>query len=450
MCRRGLQGAVHTGATYFWLCSRARPLLWVPQLSAVSGAMALYIVTMGYTACCFTVLEHWMRELNRFGVKAHKIESPLFSLNHTVHIVTVDRAKKREYLKRLKRQQWDLVVIDEAPLLTGRPSLSVLFYTSFFMKDTKDKYEDKIALRSTAQGAVAIEPEECLFVQKNDVIEIDGIERGPYVPSGAEAALLERLSAAADAAKSGVGTVVLLLGDVGTAKSAAASAALFMLLERRSDVAVLAVDPDYPFDEVAAQQFFTTAKGRGYVPVVYFDAFVTPAYSTYEAYQSYYFYTLNNAVKYAELVQRHGAVGLFVFSHDQIGAATRAREFRSLVGNALLTHDTVDIDVAVENKSAFVKRLVEAYSGMRGEGVDKVVKAVASRRDGYAAVAVWAAIKLREGASAEEALEWAERKYLEFAIRRVWHWLFDPSSDPERYARLFLVVPGPPYTGTWA
>jgi len=309
------------------------------------------------------------------------------------------------------------------------------------MRLIKDKYEDKIALRSVAEGAVAIEPEECLFVQKNDGLEIDGIERGPYVPSGAEAALLERLSAAVDAAKSGVGTVVLLLGDVGTAKSATASAALFMLLERRSDVAVLTVDPDYPFDGVKARHFFTTAKGRGYVPVVHFDAFVAPTYSTYAAYQTHYFDTLNNAVKYAELVQRHGAVGLFVFSNDQIGAAARAKEFRLLVRNFLLAHGAVDVDAVVESRGAFAKRLVEAYSGMRGETVDRVAKAAAARRDGYAALAVWAAVKLREGASAEEALEWAERKYLEFAINRIWHWLFGShSSDPRSHAWLFLVA----------
>jgi len=184
------------------------------------------------------------------------------------------------------------------------------------------KYKDKMAL-CPAPGAVALEPEECLFVQRGNGLEIDGIERGAYVPSGAESALLGRLSAAVEAAKSGRGAVVLLLGDVGTSKSAAASAALFMLLERRSDVAVLAADPDYPFDETAAQQFFATARGLGYVPVVYFDPFVSPTYSTYAAHQSQYYYTLNNAARYAELVQKHGAVGLFVFSNDQIGAAAR-------------------------------------------------------------------------------------------------------------------------------
>jgi len=60
------------------------------------------------------VLDHWKGELKRFGIKAHEIESPSFSLNHTVHIVTMDRAKKPEYLKRLTRQQWDFVVVDEA------------------------------------------------------------------------------------------------------------------------------------------------------------------------------------------------------------------------------------------------------------------------------------------------------------------------------------------------
>ena len=60
------------------------------------------------------VLDHWKRELKRFSIKAHEIESPSFSLNHTVHIVTMDRAKKPEYLRRLTRQRWDLVVVDEA------------------------------------------------------------------------------------------------------------------------------------------------------------------------------------------------------------------------------------------------------------------------------------------------------------------------------------------------
>jgi len=101
----------------------------------------------------------------------------------------------------------------------------------------------------------------------------------------------------------------------------------------------------------------------------------------------------------------------------------------------------VDVGSLVEDRGAFARRLVETYSGMQGEGVDKVAKAAASRREGYAAVAAWAAIKLREGASAEEAIEWAGRKYLQFAINHIWHWLFGSHrSDPRSYAWLFLVA----------
>jgi len=68
--------------------------------------------------------EHWRRELRLFGIKVHEIERPsssLSALTYTVHMVTMDRAKREEYLDKLLRRMWDLVIVDEAHRL--RPSI---------------------------------------------------------------------------------------------------------------------------------------------------------------------------------------------------------------------------------------------------------------------------------------------------------------------------------------
>ncbi|AFA38041.1 DNA or RNA helicases of superfamily II [Pyrobaculum oguniense TE7] len=60
------------------------------------------------------VFGQWAEELEKFGISYYAVESPSFPYGHRLYLITLDRAKMREYLDALLKLKWDLVVVDEA------------------------------------------------------------------------------------------------------------------------------------------------------------------------------------------------------------------------------------------------------------------------------------------------------------------------------------------------
>ncbi|WP_069806662.1 SNF2-related protein [Vulcanisaeta thermophila] len=60
------------------------------------------------------VFSQWSEELENFGIEYYPIESENFPIGHRVYLITLDRAKLTNYLEKLSKLNWDLVVIDEA------------------------------------------------------------------------------------------------------------------------------------------------------------------------------------------------------------------------------------------------------------------------------------------------------------------------------------------------
>lgn len=61
-----------------------------------------------------SVLYQWASELERFGIEFEVVESHDFAFGHRVYLITLDRAKAPQYLRKLSEVRWDLVVVDEA------------------------------------------------------------------------------------------------------------------------------------------------------------------------------------------------------------------------------------------------------------------------------------------------------------------------------------------------
>ncbi|MCG2870388.1 MAG: DEAD/DEAH box helicase [Vulcanisaeta sp.] len=61
-----------------------------------------------------SVLNQWSDELNKFEIQYYLIESPHYPLGYQVYLITLDRAKKDNYMNSLRNIQWDLVIVDEA------------------------------------------------------------------------------------------------------------------------------------------------------------------------------------------------------------------------------------------------------------------------------------------------------------------------------------------------
>jgi len=61
-----------------------------------------------------SVLNQWSDELNKFEIQYYLIKSPHYPLGYRVYLITLDRAKKSNYMSSLRNIQWDLVIVDEA------------------------------------------------------------------------------------------------------------------------------------------------------------------------------------------------------------------------------------------------------------------------------------------------------------------------------------------------
>ncbi|MFP3297453.1 MAG: DEAD/DEAH box helicase, partial [Vulcanisaeta sp.] len=61
-----------------------------------------------------SVLNQWSDELNKFEIQHYLIKSPHYPLGYQVYLITLDRAKKDNYMDSLRNIQWDLVIVDEA------------------------------------------------------------------------------------------------------------------------------------------------------------------------------------------------------------------------------------------------------------------------------------------------------------------------------------------------
>ena len=63
------------------------------------------------------ILDQWLEEMLSFGFPEDSfyiIETPYIPRGYQVYLITMDRAKRDEYLAELEKVKWDLIVVDEA------------------------------------------------------------------------------------------------------------------------------------------------------------------------------------------------------------------------------------------------------------------------------------------------------------------------------------------------
>jgi len=212
-------------------------------------------------------------------------------------------------------------------------------------------------------------------------------------------------------------------------------------------------------DRGLLQNFVEVANGFGYLPVLYFDPSMLPAYpeevgGEYKPEASVYMVReivaqLFDVVK----PERRHAVALVSLSKDQyrLVEGEISKRVESGAGRRLWVIDADE--VLEEEKADFVKDLVENYSGCTGEVVERVAGAVASFVDNYAVAAVLAADWLKSGKcrgeEVEKAVKEAEGNVHRFVFHYLWYGLFNGNNvTAERYAPLLLAVgffgPHPP------
>ncbi|ABO08142.1 DEAD/DEAH box helicase [Pyrobaculum calidifontis] len=82
------------------------------KLGVESGRLAKVLIVVPAA-----LLDQWLDELRKFGFTDEEVyvaREAVLAPGRPIYVVTMDRAKKDEYLKLLEQVPWDLVVIDEA------------------------------------------------------------------------------------------------------------------------------------------------------------------------------------------------------------------------------------------------------------------------------------------------------------------------------------------------
>lgn len=64
-----------------------------------------------------SILDQWLEEMSNFNFPEdsfYVIENPYFPKNYQIYLITMDRAKKDEYLAEIEKVKWNLIMVDEA------------------------------------------------------------------------------------------------------------------------------------------------------------------------------------------------------------------------------------------------------------------------------------------------------------------------------------------------
>jgi len=215
----------------------------------------------------------------------------------------------------------------------------------------------------------------------------------------------------------------------------------------------IAVEVKGAVDRGLLQNFVEVANGVGYLPVLYFDPSMLPAYPE-EASREYRPEASVHVV--GDLVARlfdvvkpekRHAVTLMILSNDQykVVEGEISEWVESGAGGRLWVIDADE--VLKEEKANFVKDLVENYSGCSGDAVEKIADAIVSQfADGYAVAAVlaadWLGRKECSSGEVERAVERARRDVRRFALDYTWHAIMGKDENVARWAAPLILATG--------
>jgi len=215
------------------------------------------------------------------------------------------------------------------------------------------------------------------------------------------------------------GESVVVVGEKGIGKSAAAVVALYEVLKGVVKWRVPAVLEPYFFDAAlpAIRKLASSvreASDAGVYPIFYLDPSKLLAY-TWAGVSEYKPEHLDAFVEATSVVaQASGEFGvLIVASNDQYG----------LIKDLLPSARVIDADkVLGEGKEHYVEAIVEEYCGCGGAAAKEVARHIARLEDNYAAAAAIAGYRLRSGvADVEEAVREAVEYVKRFAVHYIRH-----------------------------
>jgi len=286
---------------------------------------------------------------------------------------------------------------------------------------------------------VYFKPEEWPYIKShgNETVLLGGAAEGPYVKSGLETSVVQKLRNAIEGVKSGEGAVVLLREFKGVGKSAAAVAAIHTLLQS-GDVAVVDVDLSAGVDEQSLTNALSEARQRGRIPITLIDANRLEFYSG--AWKVRLNDLPNSLTKAVVTAKREGAVAFVVI--DDIVYNLAAEKSLAL---ARVMDDAIRVNVyTFITSSTYLSALVEKYSGCPKDVATEVGYAISTRfDDSYSLLAVTAAQELRNsgcGTGVQEVLERAKRSAARHMLNYLWHTFVGEDEKVAKVGTAILVL----------
>jgi len=248
---------------------------------------------------------------------------------------------------------------------------------------------------------------------------LGGAAEGPYVESGLERVVAQKLIKAVEESRYGEGKVVLLRGFRGVGKSAAAVAALHALLQGGS-AAVVDVDVSAEVDERALAGALAEVRQRGRAPVVFADASRLEFYSGIWKVKADVL--ASRLARVATAAKREGATALVVIDDTTYTYVGDSPDLSKAMSGA------AEVDAgAFAVQPAYLSALVEEHSGCPKHVASDVGYAISTGfDDSHSLLAVLAARELGRsgcGAGAQEVLERAKRAAARYALDYLWYTL---------------------------
>jgi len=249
----------------------------------------------------------------------------------------------------------------------------------------------------------------------------------------------------------GGGRIVVVKGGKGIGKTTAAAAALYRLSKGVVDGLAPAAAELYLAPGVEAYLYqlphiVKKANAVGVFPIFYLDPSKALAYewATAGEHRPEPLSVFAKALAELSKASRLGkAAAVVVLSNDQYEVV---RQVLKSLGEEGYVRE-VDADEVLEReKAAFVKALVEKYSGCSGDVVERVADSVASFNDNYAVAAVLAADWLKKGGcrgeEVEKAVKEAEGNIHRFALHYLWYGPFNGDEAVARWAAPLVLATG--------
>jgi len=293
---------------------------------------------------------------------------------------------------------------------------------------------EKIAVN--APGVVYVDYHQWPYISEfGDSLAVRmGLAFGPYVESGLEAYVLNALSIAVEGHG---GKILYLEAKKGVGKSTAAIAAIYRLLKRERDVAVVAVDLGVPVDIVKTSQFIRDAKRIGYVPLFYLDASPPEAYSYGVLTQPRLSDVASNLAGLLPVIKSEEAAALLVLSSNE--EAYIVEEVDKLY-EVIEEAERISTDIDGER---FYAELMRRYSGCPDDVAKRALNALSDLRDYYAYAVVKMARRLKERNCAEDlesAAKEVKNSALRHALEYLWHVVYGRRLSDEQARSIILAA----------